>query len=421
MVDPKPSPEPTPQSSRYDEYISLRSAGVFPADIAASWRLDHAGAELTERLVQQFANERGRAPEAVRVALSPELVLNLGRLAHQIGSAVFQLGLSLRGIYDDKNPFEPSSPFQGIAEARKERVERDPSKSGGVSEGRPIRLDVAPLCAKMIEQLGILDGVSHPSDAPLKGLSLSVTDLLDTPLVEARHSPPISVRAFAHLVAECEGFERSNQFAESVFGVLESPLDRVPEILKLSRTMAQRGDSKFARELAAKVPQELRLAELVGSLVDPDSLSTAMKSAVVELGALVVHVDGALDVLERAHRADLLSKTDPYAGRLPSTKETIERAREERMTHDVGVQRRVAELVLFEHVDPRDYEKSTPAVRAELKQEVEALLTQRLDSRRATLENFKRLGVRPAQQRQDDLVERAAYELRCFRLNKDRL
>jgi hypothetical protein len=418
MVDPKPSPEPTPQRPRYDEYISLRNAGVLPADIAASWRLEQAGVDLTDHLVQRFASTLDLTPASVRAKLSPELVLNLGRLADQIGRAIFHLGFTLQGIHEDQNIFDPCTPFQGIAEARKERVERDPSKGHVVSETKQIRLDVAPLCAKMIEQLGILEGVSLPSDAPLKRLSLSVTDLLDTPLVEARNSTPISVRQFAHQVAECEGFKRSDDFVEDVFGVLESPLDRVPEILQLSRRIAQRGDSRFAQELAEKVPPELRIAGLFGTLVDPNSLSTEMKSAVIELGALVVHVEGALDVLERAHRADLQSKTDPYAGRLPSTKETIERAREERMTHDVGVQRRVAELVLFEHVDPRDYEKSTPTGRAEFKQTVEELLTQRLNSRRATLEKLKPFGVLPALQHQGELVERAAYELRCFRLNK---
>jgi len=409
--------DPSSRESRQADYKALRAEGVLPADIGASWRLEQAGLDLHRTLTEQLARKHQLAPEEVRDQIAPRLVLNLACRVDELARTGLEFRLRLQGVDDSRAPIALSSPFRSIGEIRSDRIENDPSRGvpGGFEMSVPI--DVAPLCLRLIER----GGFWGTNGAEPRGLKVTVDEVMDTPLIAVRGGL-ISIRRFCEQAAERSPLSHSPEMIETLYDVVNDPESRVLDAVELSIRFAARGDTRSALELGSRIPDALRDEVMDGGSLELRFLSPQMKGEVVALASILPAARNVLDALDRCTKGDLFSPTDPYQGRALSGREVAERAIEERVTHDISVQRRVAEHILSDHVEPREYAALSPQERTEKKNEIDSILQRRVELRREHLRKTEELHAgHLLHEKAVSSLERANYELRCFRLSKSKL
>lgn len=406
------------RETRWTEYQELRAEGVLPADIGASWRLERAGADLYREVTRRLGQERDLPLEAIQGRVPPQAVLNLACRIDELARNGLELGLRLAGVDEVAAPISIRSPFQCIAEVRRERVQSDPARGTAAEPLREVAIDAAPLCAKLIEQAGFLDGGA----AAGKGVEVSVDLLFRTPLIEASEGSVVSIRDFARSQAREYPLNHSADMIESIYDVIPQPEARIMDGVQLGLLFALRGDDSLARALGRRIPGALRHDALSGEELDLRFITVETKGALVELSSIVLGARNLFDALGRAADRDILSSSEPFAGRTLAGREVAERAIAERVTHDVGVQRRVAEHILYERISPADYSELSPQARTEFKTQIEDTLQRRVELRRNHLSDIERLGspgfLMP---KAEQSLDQAVYELRCFRLSKAKL
>lgn len=421
MPDYDHSAKPRPPESRYEEYRALRAEGILPADIGASWRLEQAGADLHRELTEQLAEKHGLKRAEVCERITPRLVLNLACRIDELARAGLELGLRLGAVDDVQSPCMSVSPFRSISEVRNDRVENDPAHCISGPLRTDVTIDVGPLCAKIIERAGLLNCNRALLAERSRGPTVAVDDLMDTPLIETRDGGPISIRRFCAEAVERFPTAHSPEFIEDIYEIIPDPEVRVLDAVQLSLQFFARGDEQLGVELGERVPERFRHEVLDQDTLDLRFISTETKGEIVALSAIVPAGRNLLEALERCATGDLLSETEPYLGRALSGREVAERAIAERVTHDVLVQRRVAEHILFERLEPRAYAALSTDERTAIKNEIDDTLQERVARRRQHAEAAERIGGRTLLQKALESLERASYELRCFRLSKAKL
>jgi len=415
------------EPSRRKEYLELRAEGILPADIMNLWRMRQAGDDLRTALCERFAFERGVTPESIAPSLPPEVVLNIACVADQLARSTFSLQTAVVGVREDEIGIPtPSTPFEPLDEQRRARRFHDPSNNprGAMGDKCEVALDVEPICAIIVTQLGLLDTPGAPSqkrhrDERISPLMVSLDALTALPIVRSGEGRNVACAEYLSTINAPRRDDFSGDVVDLLYSVLDRPERIVIDVLRYAECISMLGGPKLAASILRFVPDEVMRDSVADGEIDLKFASREQKSALLELARMRQEMSNVLDTYEGIAPLSVLGNGFARRGLELSGSELAVRAVEERITHDPRMQARVAEHILHEHIEPEKYRQLSESDRSELKQDINDILARRVTRRAEVMTRLEELAAPiVVQRKQMDSLERARYELKCFRLHQ---